>query len=231
MSSLSPIVFPSLLTLLSLLCIPSLLCSLVSLSPMPCPGLLCFLRLYLVSYILIYMHTWSICMHAFYSLLIMSPYSLLCLSSLLYLVLVLCLSLVYCVCLVYMYLCLVFSICLVSHAFLVSCISLVSMSPCICLVLISCAYLVSYMLTYLMCTLMLSYVCRSPLKHAVLFILHYSCCLFNTLQWAWGVSNQWNGMEYGLNSGMEWYGIYCIRTNIGGYNIWRFVEIMDLARY
>jgi len=24
---------------------------------------------------------------------------------------------------------------------------------------------------------------------------------------------------------------YCIRTNIGGYNIWRFVEIMDLARY
>jgi len=25
--------------------------------------------------------------------------------------------------------------------------------------------------------------------------------------------------------------IYHIRTNIGGYNIWRFVEIMDLARY
>ena len=24
---------------------------------------------------------------------------------------------------------------------------------------------------------------------------------------------------------------YRIRTNIGGYNIWRFVEIMDLARY
>jgi len=28
----------------------------------------------------------------------------------------------------------------------------------------------------------------------------------------------------------EGEGIYCIRTNIGGYNIWRFVEIMDLAR-
>jgi len=25
--------------------------------------------------------------------------------------------------------------------------------------------------------------------------------------------------------------VYRIRTNIGGYNIWRFVEIMDLARY
>jgi len=25
--------------------------------------------------------------------------------------------------------------------------------------------------------------------------------------------------------------IYHIRTNIGGYNIWRFVEIMDLMRY
>jgi len=24
--------------------------------------------------------------------------------------------------------------------------------------------------------------------------------------------------------------MYRIRTNIGGYNIWRFVEIMDLAR-
>jgi len=24
---------------------------------------------------------------------------------------------------------------------------------------------------------------------------------------------------------------YCIRKNIGGYNIWRFVEIMDLVRY
>jgi len=25
--------------------------------------------------------------------------------------------------------------------------------------------------------------------------------------------------------------IYRIRINIGGYNIWRFIEIMDLARY
>jgi len=24
---------------------------------------------------------------------------------------------------------------------------------------------------------------------------------------------------------------YCKRTNIGGYNIWQFVEIMHLARY
>jgi len=24
---------------------------------------------------------------------------------------------------------------------------------------------------------------------------------------------------------------YHIRTNVGGYNIWRFVKIMDLARY
>jgi len=27
------------------------------------------------------------------------------------------------------------------------------------------------------------------------------------------------------------YYYYHIRTNIGGYNIWQFVEIMDLARY
>jgi len=62
-------------------------------------------------------------------------------------------------------------ICLVSHAFLVSCVSLAGMSPCICLVLISCAYLVSYMFTYVSCVhLCLVTPCRSPLKQHCLHI-------------------------------------------------------------